>query len=370
MARRNGNRLNGPSLFEEQERLLVRSIRRQRALFIPRFLRDAAMNAQLQDAAQDKAYEIVVRWADRESSGRLDKDKETTIDTQFLDQLFGEGLGYQVKTTSPEAWQLEHKFPVPGVGTADAALGEFPKVRVPTVVVELKGAMIDLDRDRSQGRTAVQQCWDYLNAQPGCLWGIVSNFSTIRLYHREKGTLAYEEYSLQELRDRRTFNEFYYLFERGGLLRSRFGQHPRALELLQKTQQRQKEVGNDLYKAYQWRRLELIEHLQLKEGKTLDAAIRVSQKILDRIIFIAFCEDRELLPKDSLKDAQQNIRLYSRAKNPAWENFLDLFSAIDKGAKGSERSRHSLEDSAPPTPKTMHLNWKARKGPHEVHHQL
>ena len=26
--------------------------------------------------------------------------------------------------------------------------------------------------------------------------------------------------------------------------------------------------------------------------------------------------------------------MYSRAKNPAWENFLDLFAAIDKGAKG------------------------------------
>ena len=86
------------------------------------------------------------------------------------------------------------------MGTADAALGEFPRSRVPTAVVELKGALTDLDRDRSNGRTAVQQCWDYLNALPGCPWGIVSNFRTIRLYHREKGTLSYEEFTLQELR--------------------------------------------------------------------------------------------------------------------------------------------------------------------------
>ena len=71
---------------------------------------------------------------------------------------------------------------------------------LPVAVVELKGAMTDLDRDRSNGRTAVQQCWDYLNALPGCPWGIVSNFRTIRLYHREKGTLSYEEFDLQELR--------------------------------------------------------------------------------------------------------------------------------------------------------------------------
>ena len=56
--------------------------------------------------------------------------------------------------------------------------------------------------------------------------------------------------------------------------------------------------------------------------------------MLDRIIFIAFCEDRGLLPEKSLEAAQKDIRTYSRAKNPAWENFLDLFAAIDKGAKG------------------------------------
>lgn len=336
MARRKNRIQNGPNLFEEQERHLLRRIRRQRALFIPRFLREAASDLQLAGPAQDKAHAIAIRWADLETNGHLHRPdyKETSIDTQFLDQLFGEGLGYQVKTTSPDAWQLEHKFTVQGVGTADAALGEFPKSRVPMVVVELKGALTDLDRDRSNGRTAVQQGWDYRNALPECQWVIVSNFSTIRLYHREKGTLSYEEFALQELRNRERFDEFYCLFERGGLLPSRAGQQPRALKLLRHTAERQKEVGDDLYKAYQWRRLELIEHLNRKEGKTLDDAIRIAQKLLDRIIFIAFCEDRELLPEKSLENTQTEIRLYSRAKNPAWENFLDLFTAIDKGAKG------------------------------------
>ncbi len=334
MARKKSGAHNGPSLFEAQERHLDRRVRRQRALFIPRLLSAEAMKLQFKDAAQERAYEIALRWAALETGGHLPKYKETSIDTQFLDQLFGEGLGYQVKTTSPESWQLEHKCPVPGVGTADAALGDFPISPVPKVVIELKGAMTDLDRDRSNGRTAVQQGWDYRNALPECLWVIVANFSTIRLYHREQGTLSYEEFTLQELRVRERFNEFYYLFERGGLLRSRSGQQPRALGLLQKTQERQKEVGDKLYKQYQWRRLELIEHLMKQEGKSLDAAIRIAQKLLDRIIFIAFCEDRELLPKRTLEDTQKDIRTYSRAKNPAWENFLDLFVAIDKGAKG------------------------------------
>jgi hypothetical protein len=231
MARKKRSTREGPNLFEEQERHLMRRIRRQRALFIPRFLHEAGSNLLLKGPAQDKAYAIALRWADLETEGYLIQHTETSIDTQFLDQLFGEGLGYKVKTISPDAWQLEHKIAVPGVGIADAALGEFPASRTPTVVIELKGAMTDLDRDRSNGRTAVQQCWDYLNALPDCQWGIVSNFATIRLYHHAKGNLSYEEFTLQELRIRERFNEFYYLFERGGLLRSIYSQQPRAVRI-------------------------------------------------------------------------------------------------------------------------------------------
>lgn len=332
MARRK-TKAEGPDLFAEQHRELERRLRRQRALFIPRFLQEAAASGLLRGDAQDRAHARAVEWADLERQGHLPEYKETSVDTQFLDQLFGDGLGYKLKTVSPTAYQLEYKYPVKGVGTADAALGDFPQAG-PSAVIELKGAKVDLDRDKSNGRTAVQQCWDYLNALPGCPWGIVSNFSTIRLYHRDKGSLAYEEFTLQELRRRDRFDEFYCLFERGGLVTSRLGQPPRALALLKKTVEQQRVVGDELYKQYQFRRLELIEHLIHNEGKDLNEAIRIAQKILDRILFIAFCEDRELLPEKTLETTRQEVRTYSQAKNPAWEAFLDLFKAIDKGAKG------------------------------------
>ncbi|MCC6284714.1 MAG: N-6 DNA methylase [Phycisphaerales bacterium] len=336
MGRRPAKIDEGPKLFAREEAAFQRRFRRQRAIFIPRFVREAAADRSLAGPAQESAYQILLRWADLESSGHLQREKETSIDTQFLEQVFGDALGYLVKTRSPADFQLDHKHAVPGVGTADGALGAFPGARSPSVIIELKDALTDLDRDRSNGRTAVQQCWDYLSALPDCDWGIVSNFSTIRLYHRSRSSLNYEEFSLQELRDRARFSEFYAIFERGGLVPSALGQIPRALALLQKTARRQKDVGDDLYKNYQWRRLELIEHLHTEEGKSLDEAIRIAQKILDRIIFIAFCEDRGLLPENSLSDTKTDVRRYSRARNPAWENFLDLFTAVDKGAKGKK----------------------------------
>jgi hypothetical protein len=331
MARRKSPVARSGGLFEEQERHLTRRIRRQRALFIPRYLSEAASSFKLEGPAQEQAHKIVVRWADLEKEEHLPQYTETSIDTQFLDQVFGQGMGYQLKTTSPQAWQLEHKFFVPGVGTADAALGNFPKSLVPVAVVELKGARIDLDRDRSNGRTAVQQCWDYLNALPGCTWGIVSNFSTIRLYNREKGTLIYEEFSLQELRNPDRFKEFFCLFERSGLLVSPAGQQPRALTLLRRTVERQREVGEDLYKSYQFQRLRLIEHLHKWRRMPLDAAIRIAQKLLDRIIFIAFCEDRGLMHENCIKRASEQAAPFGQVTNPLWKNFLGLFGQVDTG---------------------------------------
>lgn len=322
-----------PGLYAEVATTTDRRLRRSRAIFIPKFVREVAQKI-LRGPSYEKAHKIVLKWADWESSGELAKKNETEVDTQFLDDVFGAALGYQLPSDSPGDYHLDHKRTIPGMGTADGVLGQFPDQHVPTAVIELKGVRTDLDRDKSNGRTAVQQCWDYLNVMPECPWGIVSNFSEIRLYHKTKGMLAYETFTLQELRSPERFSEFYAIFERGGLLKSALSQMPRALALLEQTEKRQKVVGDELYKAYQWRRWELIDHLISDEGKDLDEAIRIAQRILDRIIFIAFCEDRMLLPEKILEHTRANIRPFSRARNPAWEAFLDLFKAIDKGAKG------------------------------------
>ena len=198
-------------------------------------------------------------------------------------------------------------------------------------VIELKGADADLDHDRFNGRTPVQQCWDYLNALPGCPWGIVSNFVTFRLYHRDKTPLAYEEFHLQDLRKEETFRQFYCLFQIGGLLRSEANQPPRALALLELTESRRREVGDELYQAYSDNRFRLIDHLRHKHCKTPEAAIHIAQKLLDRIIFVAFCEQRGLLPEKCIEASYQAVPPFSKVTNPRWQNFLGLFKAIDKG---------------------------------------
>ena len=308
---------------------------KRKRLFLPDLLKQAAKDKRLETGAREKAYQVVRNWWAQAKSGRLNR-KETTIDAGFLSDLFG-ALGYRGVTESQERYEREHQYPVPGVGTCDGALGLFPdnrpdKVRV---AIELKGALVHLDRDRSNGRTAVQQLWDYLNAMPqSCQWGIVSNFTTIRLYHRSRGSQAFEQFRLADLAaNRQLFDQFYAIFEAHGLVKPTLDAPPRAERLLGETLKTQRRVGDELYEYYSENRLHLIQHLHYDKDLELETSIRIAQKLIDRVLFIAFCEDRDLITSNAIERACKETPAFSTTPNPAWENFLGLFTAMDKGSE-------------------------------------
>lgn len=335
MAKSKPNPTPNPALFA--------ATRHRRVLILPRFLEEEAENQRHRDdgPALDNARTILAKWADMESKGRL-KKKETALDANFLSDVFGTALRYQTveHADTDGSFTLDRQFTVPGVGPADGALGFFPVKDAsnpkPVAVIELKGSDTDLDSDKSNGRTAVQQLFDYLNPLPDTHWGILSNFSTIRLYRKDRGPQAYEEFSLQKLRsDPKHFHAFWCLFEKFGLLPTTFAPIPRADDLVSRTDTRQKEVGNVLYNYYAGQRVRLVEHLQSDHGKTFEQAVHIAQKLLNRIIFISFCEDRGLLPPNIVKRTAQLPPVF-RVTNPLWRQFLDLFYLVDKGHEGSE----------------------------------
>ena len=320
-------------LFPEANKARYGQGRPYRPLFLPNYLRLESRDQRLKNKEQEKAYEIILKWADLESSGKLEQKKETMLEGEFLTEVFGQALGYTLFSANKESWDIEAKFSVNG-GEADAAIGLFKinQKNKPRSVIELKGPKTNLDKDKFNGRTAVQQCWDYLYAIPECPWGIVCNYVSFRLYHRNQTPRSYQLFTLQELRNKENFQQFYYIFQRGGLLPDAVAQKPRADRLLDKTNKREREVGDELYRDYQNNRIKLIGHLiEEPHNKPLDTAIHIAQKLLDRIIFIAFCEDRRLLPEETLKTAWQDVPPFHRVTNPRWQNFLSLFDSIDRG---------------------------------------
>ncbi|MHC4620754.1 MAG: Eco57I restriction-modification methylase domain-containing protein [Planctomycetota bacterium] len=320
-------------LFPEPNTARYGDNRRKRPLFLPNYLKVESQDNRLKGARQDKALEIILKWAQLESSGKLEKEKETTLEPEFLTQVFGQALGYTLFSDGKQQWNLKPKFFLNG-GQADAAIGLFESGKNPSplAVIEMKGPTVNVDRDKFNGRTTVQQCWDYLNALPQCPWGIVCNYVSFRLYHRNHTPRVYELFTLQDLRKEQEFLKFYYLLERGGLLPTTIGQTPRAETLLEKSNRRQREVGDELYNHYHDHRLRLIQHLSGQpHNKPLNTAIRIAQKLIDRIVFVAFCEDRGLLPQNSIYKAWKHVTPFHRVTNPKWQNFLDLFRSIDQG---------------------------------------
>ncbi|MFW6153806.1 MAG: Eco57I restriction-modification methylase domain-containing protein [Planctomycetota bacterium] len=309
---------------------------KRRRLFLPKLLDEHAADMRLDTVQRSAAQAVFQRWWGFAQQGGLNRN-ETTIDDVFLSEVFGQALGYRGVTESEGAYERERQFYVPGVGPCDGALGDFPPTDPSRVkaVIELKSAQTHLDLNKSNGRTAVQQVWDYLNAMPpSCEWAILSNFTTIRLYHRQRSTQAYEQYRLKDLAtDQGAFSRFYAIFEPFGLIRKAIGRPPLAARLLQQSLQQQREVGRELYTHYSKNRLSLVEHLHREKGLDLEQAIRIAQKLIDRVLFIAFCEDRGLIPANVIERACRETPAFSRTPNPVWQNFLGLFEAMDRGSE-------------------------------------
>ena len=90
-------------------------------------------------------------------------------------------------------------------------------------------------------------------------------------------------------------------------------------------------MADSLYRLYSAERLRLIEHLVSEKGKSLDRAIHVAQEILDRIIFVTFCEHRGLLPARCVDRARAPLPALSKVTNPQWQELLDSLFAVDEG---------------------------------------
>ena len=335
-------------------------------LVLARFLKDASEDKRFDENVLKTAQAVLVKWADLESSGRLAKLNETQMQGDFLAQVFGDALGYAGPLDGKEVWHREQHFQIAGE-TPDAVLGFFRQAEEhkPLAVIELKGPKVHLDRHRSNGRTAVGQCWDYLvNTPPECRWGIVSNIVSFRLYERASTKRAYEHFTLQSLRDFELFKQFYVLFHRQGLIDKSLLGPPRAVVLLKRTAERQRQVSDQLYEDYSRNRTELIAELHFKQKYPLDDAIDMAQRLFDRIMFIAFCEDRKLLPEKTIPKAY-TVAGFHAVTNPRWQNFKNLFRFIDAGNEtygipeynGGLFAPHAVDEiELPDTPWTTFFN--------------
>ena len=285
-------------------------------------------------ADYSQKYEKVQKWKQSVDEGRFHKTKETSVQGLFLNSVFEDVLGYTTMTNADE-WnqQAEYKS-VLDSSQADCGLGFFSdEIKIVRAVAELKDANSDLDKKqhRSNHLTPIEQAFQYAHKNgSGCGWVIVSNFVEIRLY-KATSSLEYEQFFMTDLDDESEFKRFYFLLSKDNLIAKK----GKSLidKLYDDNELARAEISNQFYNDYKNLRSELFDVLK-EHNPTIEplALFGKAQKILDRFIFICFCENRMLLPKDIFKNVIQVAKSsFVITPNRLWEQLRGLFHSIDKG---------------------------------------
>jgi hypothetical protein len=265
------------------------------------------------------------RWAKLIRDGLIEKVRETALEADFRRYIIEDILGYCSVGSGP-GFTVATKEPV-GNGEVDLALGRFSaaerKILAP---FELKGPSFkNLDTIMpGRAKTPVQQAWEYGIDAIGARWVLVSNQMEIRLYAMGRGRRDYEVFDLSKLDDPAHLKRFYMLLAEPNLLGSL------TTSLLQRSLQEDKQITVSLYKDYNSLRLTLIDVINAEcPNADPDEVIRLAQKLLDRVLFIAFAEDTVLLPDNQLRFAVSFSDPFE--PKPKWNYLKSLFSAVDKG---------------------------------------
>lgn len=288
-------------------------------LFSPKLIKSRFAAAPIPSAH----LAIISEWA-QALKGSLGKDKEESVRPVFLQRFFVDILGYQLK--GGPVWTLVHENKA-AFGSVDAALGVFThELNQVVAPFELKGPRTTNLEALMPGRhkSPVQQAWEYANDLPGSQFVLVSNCDEVRLYALGYGRAVYESWHVTDLLEPAHYASFV------GLLHAERLVNGLTQTLLKESALQEREITQALYLDYKTLRQELMVGLHHLNPQVVFAdLIRHAQKLIDRLLFIAFAESRNLLPKGSIKKAAEHIDPYN--PQPRWINFRALFTAVDKG---------------------------------------
>ncbi|PDT31113.1 restriction endonuclease subunit M [Rhizobium sp. M10] len=333
------------------------------------------------DSEDEKALLLRLRnWSKRADL------KETSAESALLDEFFKKTWGYSEsgQKDEGEAFSLYPKFQVKGAGAgggkgeADAALGHFKKdhaTLVPQVLCEFKDIKSSLDapqKRKGNTRSPVKQGLDYLAAARRDYmaddpvlptWAIITDMNEFRLYWADRGHQQFMRFTIQpkdlfqgqgllgDGEDAR-FDRFLFarLFHRDTLLvQGLAGKSPLA-QIISQQWVRERKLESEFYAEYRAFRDNLYQALLESNPEGTDRfpgtkgrLVRLAQKILDRCLFVFFCEDMGGalgFPPQLLRDFliyQSRDPYFDPNGGTVWEKLLSLFRAMNDGSAFGEK---------------------------------
>jgi hypothetical protein len=312
-------------------------------LFNARLLREslAHFDPQLTEAQQL----IAADWARSTNDAILRGKTEKSLQGIFLAQIFEQLLEYKQVVGAEDWHHLQAETAASetkSAKTPDGRLGWFRSGTSQTrAVIELKAPYADLDAKQGKNYgnlTPVEQAFGYANALDGCKWVIVSNFTTIRLYRTERGQGYCNLFETGQLANTDKLNELLYLLGQPTLL----GNQPNDISpievLASETFVEEERITKSFYTFYKGVRSRLFQSLVENNPRPSNDTgedheiqlLEYAQKILDRVLFICFCEDTGLLPPDIIRKALTAPEA-GFVHVTRWQQMVGLFDAVDRG---------------------------------------
>ena len=270
--------------------------------------------------------ELISKWNtfknyfhDSGNQNRIRELKEEQFQEGFLKELFVGIFGYII--TPNENYNLipELKNPKDNRKVDGALIFN----QVVKCVIELKGTnTTDLGKVETQA-------FSYKNNQPGCKYVVTSNFEKLR-FHVEDAT-EFIEFNLFEL-SQDEFNLMYLCLSSTNI------ENDIPQKIKSESLSQEDLITKNFYKDYSSFKRELFNNL-IELNQDFDKLIlfKKSQKLLDRLLFLFFGEDKFLLPPNSVRLILDDWKdLIERdVEIPLYDRFKKYFGYLNTGFKGN-----------------------------------
>ena len=253
--------------------------------------------------------------------------KEEEFQEGFLRELFVKVFGYTLKP-SPDYNLVAEKQNETNAKKADGAIIIDEKV---VAVIELKDLKTtDLSKIESQA-------FGYKNKHSNCRIVIISNFEKLRLYI--DNAVEYQEWNLFNI-GFEDFKELFLMLSFANVKKSV------AVKMKEESISSEEQITNKLYKDYSEFKKVLYDDICANNGRryavdNVSAAMdlyKMTQKILDRLLFIFFAEDCGILPPNLTKKIILDWKRLADldAYVPLYDRFKKHFGYIDTGYKHND----------------------------------
>lgn len=299
-------------------------------LFHPRSLTKAlAASNPLKDGKIPPASrKVLEEWHAMITDGSILPQNEKELQPEFFRDLCGTVLGYKSfsqKDKKTAEWTLGYEQRS-GKGFVDICFGKFSSNSKQRLApFELKAPNTHNLDVPMLGRklSTVDQATQYaVNSNGEAQWFLVSNCIEIRLYKFPHSNYIYESWQIADLIKPDEYARFVLLLGAKNLLTGA------TEKLFEQSQQAEKDITNALYADYREIRIKLINGMKRENGRfSRQSMVARAQTLLDRVLFIAFAEDRGLLPANTLA----TYILAKDSLTDAWERLKWLFKAVNDG---------------------------------------